>query len=244
MSSLATVDIRPAASRFHTQLSWLDSHHSFSFGGHYDPDNTGHGLLIVSNDDVVAPGAGFGTHGHRDMEIVTWVLDGALEHRDSAGHAGVIRPGLAQRMSAGRGIAHSEMNHSATEPVHFVQMWVPPATTGLPPGYEQIDVTDLLERGGLVPVASGRGHEGAVTINQPGAVMHAGRLSLGDEVTMPEATYVHVFVARGDIVLDGHGLGAGDAARLTEVGALTVTATSPAEIIVWESDPGPAPPSR
>ena len=119
----ATVDVRRAAERFPTDLGWLDSKHSFSFGGHFDPDNVGHGLLIVSNDDVVAAGGGFGTHPHRDMEIVTWVLDGELEHRDSAGNEGVLYPGLAQRMSAGRGIFHSEMNHSQTEPVHFVQMW-------------------------------------------------------------------------------------------------------------------------
>ena len=142
-------------SRVHTDIGWLDSWHSFSFGEHYDPDNTGHGLLIVSNDDRVAPAGGFGTHGHRDMEIVTWVLDGELEHRDSIGTHGVIYPGLAQRMSAGSGIRHSEMNHSTTAPVHFVQMWVVPDTNGIDPGYEQLDVNDRLAGGGLVAVASG-----------------------------------------------------------------------------------------
>src|SRR5215813_4208535 len=143
------VDIRRAATRDHTQLSWLDSWHSFSFGEHYDPTNTHHGLLLVSNDDRVEPATGFGTHAHSDMEIVTWVLSGRLEHADSEGNQGELYPGLAQRMSAGTGIRHSEMNPSRTEPVHFVQMWVPPDTDGIPPGYEQRDVNDELEKGGL-----------------------------------------------------------------------------------------------
>src|SRR5215813_7784711 len=131
------VDIRRAATRDHTQLSWLDSWHSFSFGSHYDPDNTHHGLLLVSNDDRVRAGTGFSTHPHRDMEIVTWVLDGSLEHKDSEGNHGVIYPGLAQRMSAGTGIWHSEMNPSTAE-VHFVQMWVLPDTESIEPGYQQL----------------------------------------------------------------------------------------------------------
>lgn len=230
------VDVRPARDRFHTDAGWLDSRHSFSFGPHYDPDNVAHGLLLVSNDDRVAPGAGFGTHPHRDMEIVTWVLEGALEHRDSAGHEGVIRPGLAQRMSAGRGIQHSEMNHSRTEPVHFVQMWVVPDTTGLDPGYEQRDVTERLEAGGLVPVASGRGHEGAITIHQAGAALWAGRLQEGEVVELPDAPFVHVFAARGAVELDGRRLEEGDAARLTGAGPLQLRALGPAEVLVWESD--------
>ncbi|MFI5047455.1 MAG: pirin family protein, partial [Acidimicrobiia bacterium] len=171
------VDVRRAGERFHTQLDWLDSWHSFSFGQHHDPRNTHHGLLLVSNDDVVRAGRGFGTHPHRDMEIVTWVLDGALEHRDSTGTVGVIYPGLAQRMSAGSGITHSEMNASATADVHLVQMWVLPDTEGIAPGYEQRDVNDLLAGGGLVPVASGQGHEGAITIHQRDAVLWAARLA-------------------------------------------------------------------
>src|SRR5213595_3262746 len=149
------VDVRRATDRFHTQIDWLDSWHSFSFGSHDDPANTHHGLLLVNNDDVIRAGRGFGTHSHSDMEIVTWVLDGELEHRDSTGTFGVIYPGLAQRMSAGHGIRHSEMNHSSTDPVHFVQMWVVPDTAGVDPGYEQLDVNDRLAAGGLVPVASG-----------------------------------------------------------------------------------------
>lgn len=233
----ATIDIRPAASRFHTDIGWLDSWHSFSFGPHWDPANTGHGLLIVSNDDTVAPAGGFGTHGHADMEIVTWVLAGELEHQDSAGHEGVIYPGLAQRMSAGRGIRHSEMNHSATEPVHFVQMWVVPDQTGIDPGYEQRDLSDQLKPGGgLVAVASGRGHEGAVHIHQAGAVLWVARLVAGQTVEVPDAPFVHVFVAAGTAQLDGRTLNAGDAARLTGAGALPLTAIEPAEVLIWETD--------
>jgi quercetin 2,3-dioxygenase len=235
------IELQPAASRFHTRLGWLDSRHSFSFGHHWDPDQTGHGLLIVHNDDIVAPGGGFGTHSHRDMEIVTWVLEGELEHRDSAGHEGVIYPGLAQRMSAGYGIQHSEMNHSQTAAVHFLQMWVPPDRAGIEPGYEQRDCNAALAAGGLVAVASGRGHDGAVHLHQAGAVLWVARLAAGDAVTLPDAPFVHLFVAAGAVALDGEPagdvtLGVGDAARLTAAGPRTVTATEPTEIVVWETD--------
>ena len=235
MTSTPTVERRPAASRFHTDIGWLDSWHSFSFGEHHDPRNTGHGLLIVSNDDRVAPAGGFGTHGHRDMEIVTWVLDGELEHRDSTGTQGVLYPGLAQRMSAGSGIRHSEMNHSATAPVHFVQMWVVPDTYGIDPGYEQLDVNDRLAAGGLVPVASGRGHDGAIRIHQQGAVMWVARLREGETVTLPDAPFVHVFAARGTVHFGETTLREGDAARLTDAGSVDLTADGEAEVIVWES---------
>ena len=170
------IDVRPAATRDHTKIDWLDSRHSFSFGPHWDPTNTGHGLLVVSNDDRVRAGSGFSTHPHRDMEIVTWVLDGELEHADSERNRGVIYPGLAQRMSAGHGIRHSEINHSAHEDVHFVQMWVLPDTASVAPGYEQLDVNDQLAAGGLVPVASGRDHDAAIRIHQRGATLWVGRL--------------------------------------------------------------------
>src|SRR3954464_1782468 len=143
----AAIDVRRAAGRFATRIPWLDSHHSFSFGGHYDPDNTHHGLLLVNNDDVVAPGTGFDTHPHRDMEIVTWVLRGSLVHQDSTGHSGLIYPGLAQRMSAGTGILQSGKNDSRRiggdqhkEPVHCVQMWVAPDEARIAPGYEQLEI--------------------------------------------------------------------------------------------------------
>ena len=173
-----TVDIRRADDRAKTKISWLDSKHSFSFGSHYDPDNTHHGLLLVNNDDIVKPGTGFDTHPHRDMEIVTWVLRGSLVHQDSTGHSGVIYPGLAQRMSAGRGILHSEKNDSWTltgeqshsEPVHFVQMWVVPDESGITPGYQQLEIDDELLRGGLVTIASGmpeHSDDAAITHPQP-----------------------------------------------------------------------------
>jgi redox-sensitive bicupin YhaK (pirin superfamily) len=231
------IDIRRADERFHTDLGWLDSRHSFSFGHHHDPRNTGHGLLIVSNDDRVAAGGGFGTHPHRDMEIVTWVLDGELAHRDSTGTDGVLYPGLAQRMSAGRGILHSEMNHSRTLPVHFVQMWVVPDTAGIEPSYEQRDMNDALAHGGLVPVASGHGHEGAIHIHQRGAAMWVGRLQPGEQVDVPDAPFVHVFLARGSATFDGILLAAGDAVRLTAGGTRPLAAGADgAEVIVWESD--------
>ncbi len=131
----ANIDVRTKETRFETDLAWLRSRHSFSFGGHYDPANTGHGLLLVNNDDVVRAGTGFSTHPHRDMEIITWVLEGELEHKDSAGHKGLLYPGLAQRMSAGTGIWHSEMNPSAVNDVHFIQMWVLPDRESVKPGY-------------------------------------------------------------------------------------------------------------
>lgn len=248
MTTAPTVDVRRADDRFHTRIDWLDSRHSFSFGHHRDPDNVNHGLLIVSNDDVVAPGGGFGRHRHNDMEIVTWVLSGELEHRDSAGNHGVIYPGLAQRMSAGTGIWHSEMNASATEPVHFVQMWVVPDTVGVEPGYQQTDVIVALDAGGLVDVASGS-DESAVTIHQADATMRVARLQPGHSVTLPDNRYVHMFVARGQGELGNTSLLTGDAARLTDAGPLAFTASAPAspvdsadgmaepptEIIVWDS---------
>ncbi len=227
------IDVRHAKDRFHTDIGWLDSWHSFSFSNHYDPDNVGHGLLLVNNDDRVAAGGGFGTHAHRDMEIVTWVLAGALAHQDSAGHSGIITPGVAQRMSAGRGIQHSEMNASTDEPVHFLQMWVRPDTNGIEPGYEQVDISDRLVPGALVPVASGQGHEGAVHLHQTDAVLWAARLDEGQTITVPAALHVHVFVARGSAHLTVD-LDEGDAVRLTDEPEQELTAISPdTEVLIW-----------
>ncbi len=229
--------MRRAADRFSTRMDWLDSRHSFSFGPHYDPSNTHFGLLLVSNDDVVAPGGGFSTHPHRDMEIVTWVLDGELAHQDSHGHSGLITPGLAQRMSAGSGMLHSEINAAGETPVRFVQMWVVPDTESVRPSYDQLDVSEALDRGGLVPVASGRGHDAAISIRQEGAVLWAARLQPGDAVALPDAPYVHLFVARGAVSLEGAGeLLRGDAVRLTAAGGPAVTASEPAEVLVWEME--------
>ena len=231
---MSTIDVRPGASRFHTQLGWLDSWHSFSFGEHFDPNERGHGLLLVNNDDRVAGTSGFGTHGHRDMEIVTWVLSGQLEHQDSTGAHGVLYPGLAQRMSAGTGVRHSEMNPSSEE-VHFIQMWVRPDTSGVEPSYEQRDVTADLDVGGLVPVASGQGHEGALRIHQRDAVLWAGRLRAGERIDVPDAGHVHVFVATGSGELEGAGpLSTGDAARLTGAGSRSfLVGAEGCEVLVW-----------
>jgi redox-sensitive bicupin YhaK (pirin superfamily) len=238
------VDVRRAADRRATRLDWLDSKHSFAFGRHYDPGNTHHGLLLVNNDDVVSPGTGFETHPHRDMEIVTWVLDGSLVHQDSTGHAGVIYPGLAQRMSAGRGIRHSEKNdawrvepqRATDEPVHFVQMWIVPDESGIAPGYEQLEIDDDLLRGGLVPIASGMDrHASAIRIRNRSAALHAARLEPEAQVELPEAPYLHLFVARGAVQLEGAGdLMTGDAVRFTATGGQRVMATEAAEVLVWE----------
>jgi quercetin 2,3-dioxygenase len=182
MTTSPTIDVRRSSDRPHTKIGWLDSKHSFSFGRHYDPTNTGHGLLLVNNDDIVRGGSGFDTHPHRDMEIVTWVLSGELEHKDSERNRGVLYPGLAQRMSAGTGIWHSEMNNSGSDDVHFVQMWVPPDTESIDPGYEQLDINAELDKGGLVPIASGKGHDAAISIRQRGAVLWGGRLGAGETV--------------------------------------------------------------
>ena len=241
------VDVRRSGERFASSFGWLDSKHSFSFGQHYDPANTHFGLLLVNNDDVVDPGTGFETHPHRDMEIVTWVLRGNLVHQDSEGNNGLIYPGLAQRMSAGRGILHSEKNDSwrltggpaHREAVHFVQMWVLPDERGITPGYEQLELPDDLLRGGLVPVASGRpGHRdaAAIRIAQEHAALHAARMGPGQTVTLPDAPFVHAFVAVGAVELEGVGpLATGDAARITADGGRRVTAgPGGAEILVWE----------
>jgi quercetin 2,3-dioxygenase len=230
-----TIAIQRADDRFHTDIDWLDSKHSFNFGSHYREGENGHGLLLVNNDDKVAPGGGFGTHGHRDMEIVTWVLSGKLEHHDSEGNHGVLYPGLAQRMSAGRGIRHSEMNASDSEPVHFVQMWVLPDTPGVDPGYEQRDINDALAEGGLVPIASGKAHDGAVSIHQRNAVLWGARLAAGATTDLPTDEHVHVFVALGDGSLsNGSQLSTGDAARITGAEPLQFTAGSDgAELLIW-----------
>lgn len=240
-STSPTVDIRRSDERFHTRAGWLDSKHSFSFGGHYDPTNTDHGQLLVLNDDRVQAGSGFDTHPHRDMEIVTWVLGGELEHKDSQGNHGMIYPGLAQRMSAGTGIWHSEKNLSSTDDVHFIQMWVLPDTESVDPGYQQLDINDELTKGGLVPIASGQGDDAAISIQQRDAILWGGRLIDRETVTVPDAASAHLFVARGSVDFDGHGpLRQGDAARLTGAGALRLTALDGgAEILIWQTAAGP-----
>ncbi len=248
MSTTTTpgIDVRRSETRSETNLCWLRGRHSFWIGGQpYDPHNTHHGLLLVHNEDIIRPGAGFETHPHHDMEIVTWVLDGALVHQDSVGHTDVIYPGLAQRMSAGTGIQHSEKNDSwrlggepHTNPVHLIQMWVVPDETGVTPGYGQLEIDHELLSGGLVTVASGMAkHDGAaaIRIRNRHAAMYAARLNPGQPVQLPEAPYLHLFVTRGTVDLEGTGaLSAGDAVRLTASGGQRITAAVPAEVLVWE----------
>jgi quercetin 2,3-dioxygenase len=239
------IDVRRAGDRFVTDAGWLDSKHSFAFGHHRSRTNTHHGLLLVNNDDRVAPGTGFDTHPHRDMEIVTWVLDGSLVHQDSMGNNGVIYPGLAQRMSAGTGILHSERNDSWNvagavheTPVHFVQMWVLPDERGITPGYEQLEIAPERLAGGLVTVASGipdHAADTAIRIANRSAALHAARLRPAQEVALPEAPFLHLFVPRGSVELEGVGrLDEGDAVRLTATGGQRVTGVSDGEILVWE----------
>jgi redox-sensitive bicupin YhaK (pirin superfamily) len=254
----AGVDVRRGAGRLTTSTPWLLSRHSFSFGHQYQAGNTHHGLLLVNNEDVVRAGAGFDSHPHRDMEIVTWVLQGSLVHQDSAGNSGVIYPGLAQRMSAGSGILHSERNDSwrldggrpHDEPVHFVQMWVPPDVRGTAPDYQQADMAHALLSGELVPVASGlprHAGSGAVRIRNSQAALHIARLSAGRAVQLPETPFLHLFVARGQVELEGVGslesgdavrFTAGDGQRFTAAGGQRLTATSSAEVLVWEMHAG------
>jgi hypothetical protein len=196
-------------------------------------------VLLVNNDDVVQPGAGFDTHPHRDMEIVTWVLDGSLAHRDSAGNSGVVYPGLAQRMSAGTGILHSEKNDSTTDPVRFIQMWVAPDVSGIAPGYQQNEIADELLDGRLATIASGMpGHDAAITIHNRSAALRGARLDSGESLELPAAPYLHLFVARGALTMpgaDNHAeLAEGDAVRFTAAQGIRVMAEQPSEILVWE----------
>ena len=239
--SPSAVDVRRATSRFVTRSDRLHSAHSFSFGSHFDPTNTSHGLLTVHNEDVVSAGGGFDTHRHAGMEIVSWVLQGALAHEDSAGHRGVLTPGVAQCMSAGSGIQHSERNAATDaghgEPVHLVQMWVVPDQAGGAPTYQHRSVADELSGPDLVPVVSGlKAHaDVAVRLRSSQAAFLVGRLEAQASLTLPEAPYLHLFVARGAITLEGAGaLSAGDAARLTASGGQRVTATTPSELLVWQ----------
>lgn len=231
-----SIEIQRSGERMATRIDWLNSRHSFSFGGQYDPNNTHFGLLLVNNDDIVQAETGFSTHPHRDMEIVTWVLKGELEHKDSQGHVGLIHPGLAQRMSAGTGILHSEMNATKGSEVHFVQMWVVPDTAKVQPAYAELDINSELDRGGLVPVASGQGHDAAISIRQDGAVLWAGRLKARETVKLPDAPFVHLYVAEKDVEVEAAGhLTQGDAARMSFAGPLAVTAgEAGAEVLIWE----------
>lgn len=231
------MDVRRSADRAVTRSERIVSRHSFAFGPHYDPGNLGFGVLVAHNQDTIEPAGGYGEHPHRDMEIVTWVLAGALEHRDSEGHQGIVVPGTLQRMSAGSGVRHSERT-AAAGPLEMVQMWVRPDLLGAAPSYGHVDLEPELAAGGLVLAASGRPEDGAaVRIRQRDAQMHIARLPHGRSVQLPAAPLTHLFVARGAAVLESDGgairLGAGDAARLVQSHGERVTAQGPTEIIVW-----------
>ena len=229
------ITLRPAAQRGVTRLDWLDSRHTFSFNEYYDSRHTEFRGLRVINDDRVAPGGGFPTHGHRDMEILTWVLEGALEHRDSTGAGGVIAPGDIQRMSAGAGIRHSEFNHSSSEPVRLLQIWIHPQRRGLEPGYEQRRFEDAELSGGLRLIAAPDAPDRAVKIHQDARVF-AARLADGDEVAHPVAPGRHVWVqvARGAVTLNGLALADGDGAAVSDETELRIAARQPAELLLFD----------
>jgi quercetin 2,3-dioxygenase len=229
------IKVRPAAERAHTNIGWLDSWHSFSFGQHYDPENMGFRSLRVINDDRVRGGSGFGTHPHRDMEIVTYVLEGALEHRDSLGTGSIIRPGEVQRMSAGTGIAHSEYNHSDTEPVHLLQIWLLPERPGIQPGYEQKAFPEAERRGQLRLVAARDGREGAVTIHQD-AELYVASLAEGDTVRhqLRPDRHAWVQIARGAATVNGQPLQAGDGAAVSDEEALEIRGDGEAEVLLFD----------
>ena len=227
------ITVRAARERGHTRLDWLDSWHTFSFGDYYDPAHMGFGPLRVINDDVVEEGRGFGTHPHRDMEILTWVLDGELQHRDSLGTGSVIRPGEVQIMSAGTGIQHSEFNPSKVEPVRLLQIWILPEQRGLPPRYDQQVVP--LEQGVLRQIAAREPQAGAVRIFQDASV-YAARLGAGQRVehSLRPGRTAWVQVARGAVHLDDVALHEGDGAAVTGQDHLAIQADGDAEVLVFD----------
>jgi len=228
--------VRKGSERGHTDAGWLDSRHTFSFGDYHDPDAMGFRTIRVINDDRVAAGGGFPTHGHRDMEIISYVLDGALEHRDSLGTGSVIRPGDVQRMSAGTGVRHSEFNASKTEAVRFLQLWILPERAGLPPGYEQKSFAAAERQGRLRLVASRDGRQGSVTVHQD-ASLYVATLAHSEQTsfTLPKGRFAWVQVARGQGALNGEPLAEGDGAAITAVDELTLTGQSPnSELLLFD----------
>jgi redox-sensitive bicupin YhaK (pirin superfamily) len=229
------IKIRPADARGHAEHGWLDSHHTFSFADYHDPAHMGFRALRVINDDRVAPGGGFPTHAHRDMEIITYVLEGALEHKDSLGTGSVIRPGDVQRMSAGSGVRHSEYNASHEQPVHFLQIWVIPDAPGIPPSYEQKTFSEPDRRGRLRVVASPDARQGSVKLNAD-VVLHAGLFAQGERAELPLAKQRHawVHVASGKLTVNGRELSEGDGAALSDEAAIEIEGISPAEVLVFD----------
>jgi redox-sensitive bicupin YhaK (pirin superfamily) len=229
------IAIRPAVERGRTDWGWLDSRHTFSFGEYFDPKHVGFRSLRVINDDRVQPGAGFGTHRHRDMEILSYVLDGGLEHRDSTGGGGVIRPGEIQFMRAGTGVRHSEYNASPTDPVHFLQIWIEPDTAGLRPRYDQRPFDAEAAGRGFVTLASPDGREGSVQVRQDVSLLVT-RLHEGDEREhgLAGGRHAWVHVARGEVALDGHELGEGDGAALSGEPAVRLAGRGDAEVLLFD----------
>lgn len=227
--------IRKSEERGYADHGWLKSRHSFSFADYYDPEHVEFGALRVINEDRVAPGMGFGTHGHRDMEILSYVLEGQLAHRDSMGNGSVIVPGDVQRMSAGKGILHSEMNPSPSEPVHFLQIWIKPGVAGIAPSYEQRHFPPSAKRGRLRLVASGDGAEGSVRIHQDARV-YAGLFDGAETATLELApgrkAYVHV--ARGKLRANGAALDAGDGLKITDARSVELEGGQAAEVLVFD----------
>ena len=235
------ITIRKSSERGHAQHGWLDSRHTFSFGDYYDPAHMGVGNLRVINDDRVYPGTGFGTHGHKDMEIVSYVLDGELSHEDSmgtgssAGAHGVIRPGDVQRMSAGTGVLHSEMNNMPDRKTHFLQIWILPKFRGIRPSYEQKHFDQVERRGRLRTIVSPNGKDGSLSINAEASIeagLFDGEESAVKRLDPKRPAYVHV--ARGDIVVNGHSLNAGDGALLDGETQLELSAGRGAEVLVFD----------
>jgi redox-sensitive bicupin YhaK (pirin superfamily) len=229
------IKVRLASERGHADHGWLNSYHTFSFADYYDPQHMGFRALRVINEDRVEPARGFGKHPHRDMEIISYVLEGSLEHRDSLGTGSVIRPGDVQRMSAGSGVTHSEFNGSPTEPVHFLQIWLLPERQGIPPSYEQKTFTPEAQRGRLLLVASPDGRDGSLVIHTD-ARLYAGRLEASDRVELPLAQGRHgwVQVARGQVQLNGKDLSSGDGAAVSDEAAVQLTASAPSEVLVFD----------
>jgi redox-sensitive bicupin YhaK (pirin superfamily) len=223
------VEVRRSADRFVTVAEGRTTRHSFSFDRHYDPANVSMGFLLCHNDDLLQPGAGYPLHPHRDLEIVTWVLDGALRHEDSTGRGGLVVPGRVQRLSAGSGVVHSEVNDDPT-PLRFVQMWVQPEAPGAAPSYDQADVS---LGPAWTPLASGRG-DGAVHLGNPGASLDGARIDPGDDLHLPDAPLLHLFVASGSVALEGIGtLAEGDALRAHRAGGRRVSGVDAAELLLW-----------
>ena len=227
--------MRPANERGHANHGWLDSYHTFSFANYYDAAHMGVSNLRVINDDTVMPGQGFGTHGHQDMEIVSYVLDGALEHKDSMGNGSVIRPGDIQRMSAGTGVRHSEDNPSRTEPVHFLQIWLLPNRTGVQPGYDQKHFPLEDRRGRLVLLVSPDGRDGSLSAHQDG-FLYGTLLDAGEAVEhlLAAGRRAYVHVARGQVAVNGTPLGSGDGATLADVDHVHLEGLGPAEVLLFD----------